>query len=238
MVEDRTRMLAAVSHDLRTPITRMRLRAEFVEDEDLRRQLLRDLDQMAAMVHSALSYLRDGQDRQTPSLVDLASLLQTICDDFADAGQNVSYEGPDRVLAKVRADEVERAVTNLVENAIKYSGTPAIVRLRPASQRDVEIDVIDHGPGIPDERKAAMLEPFARGDEARTMNEESTGFGLGLAIARAAAQAHGGDLVLVSAVPSGLIATLRLPARIENNRKPAGATSETPAPSRLDTAAE
>ena len=98
--------------------------------------------------------------------------------------------------------------------------------------------MIDHGPGIPDERKAAMLEPFARSDEARTMNEESTGFGLGLAIARAAAQAHGGDLVLVSAVPSGLIATLRLPARIENNRKPAGATSETPAPSRLDTAAE
>jgi signal transduction histidine kinase len=218
MVEDRTRMLAAVGHDLRTPITRMRLRAEFIEDADSRRQLLRDLDQMGAMVHSALAYLRDGRDRQTKSLVDLASLLQTICDDFTDAGETVSYEGPDQVLANLCVEDVNRAVTNLVDNALKHGGTPVDVRLRLATGRDLEVDVIDHGPGIPDERKMAMLEPFARGDAARTMNEETPGFGLGLAIARAAAEAHAGELVLRNAVPSGLIARVRLPVRAENKR--------------------
>jgi signal transduction histidine kinase len=218
MVEDRTRMLGAVSHDLRTPITRMRLRAEFIEDEEIRRQLLRDLDQMGAMVHSALSFLRDGRDHQTKSLVDLASLLQTICDDFADAGKNVSYEGPDQILASLCVEEANRAVTNLVENALKYAGTPVVVRLRPTTQCDVEIEVIDQGPGIPDELKAAMLQPFARGDAARTMNEDSPGFGLGLAIARAAAEAHGGELLLRSAAPSGLIASLKLPVRLESQR--------------------
>lgn len=211
MIVDRTRMLAAVSHDLRTPITRMRLRAEFIDDEDTRRQMLRDLDQMGAMVHAALSYLRDGQDTQSRSLVDLASLLQTVCHDFADTGEKVTYEGPDHLLASLRADEIRRAVGNLVENALKYGGACAIVRLRPASRNEVDIEVVDRGPGIPNELKAAMLEPFARGDAARTMGDRSAGFGLGLAIARSAAEAHGGSLLLQDGEPSGLVAVLRLP---------------------------
>jgi len=204
MVEDRTRMLAAVGHDLRTPITRLRLRAEFMEDEATRAQMLRDLDQMSAMIHAALSYLRDGQSAEGRSLADLASLLQTICDEFADIGHDVAYEGPDHLLAAIRSDEISRAVTNLVENGIKW-GTRAVVRLRAALPDAVEIEVADNGPGIPDADKKAMLKPFARGDAARGMNGPS-GFGLGLSIARAVAEAHGGDLTLHDERPSGLVA--------------------------------
>jgi signal transduction histidine kinase len=213
MVDDRTRMLAAISHDLRTPITRLRLRAEFVEDEEMRAQMLRDLDQMGAMVHAALAYLRDGQAPQSRSLVDLAILLQTICNDFADMGESISYEGPDHLLVRVRSDEIQRAVTNLVENAVKHGGRRAVVRLREASAEAIEIEVIDDGPGIPDGQKAAMVEPFARGDASRSLNDAVSGFGLGLAIARSIAEAHGGELSLhdVGERASGLVARLRLP---------------------------
>jgi len=209
MVEDRTRMLAAVGHDLRTPITRLRLRAEFLEDETTRAQMLRDLDQMSAMIHAALSYLRDGQTAEGRSLVDLASLLQTVCDEFTDMGHAVTYEGPDHLLVLIRSDEIHRAVTNLVENAMKF-GTRAVVRLRVASPATAEIEVVDNGPGIPDADKEAMLEPFARGDAARGMNEPS-GFGLGLSITRAIGQAHGGGLSLLDAEGGGLIVRLSLP---------------------------
>jgi len=225
MVEDRTRMLAAVSHDLRTPITRLRLRAEFIEDETTRAQMLRDLDQMSAMIHAALSYLRDGQSAEARSLVDLASVLQTICDEFTDIGHTVGYEGPDHLLAAVRADEVNRAVVNLVENGTKW-GTRVAVRLRPTAPESVEIDVVDDGPGIPDPDKDAMLQPFARGDVARGMNGPS-GFGLGLSIARAVAEAHGGELTLHDAQPSGLIARLRLPIGSGRDKR---AAPEPPSP--------
>jgi signal transduction histidine kinase len=147
MVEDRTRMLAAVSHDLRTPITRLRLRAEFIEDETMRAQMLRDLDQMSGMVHAALSYLRDGQTAEGRSLVDLASLLQTLCDEFADIGHAASYEGPGHLLATVRSDEISRAVANLVENGVKW-GTRVVVRLRPALPDAADIEVADDGPAF------------------------------------------------------------------------------------------
>jgi signal transduction histidine kinase len=217
MVEDRTRMLAAVGHDLRTPITRLRLRAEFIEDEAMRTQTLRDLDQMSAMIHAALSYLRDGQSAEARSLVDLASLLQTVCDAFADMGHDVAYEGPDHLLATLRSDEISRAVTNLVENAVKF-GTRAVVRLRPASKEAVEIEVVDNGPGIPDGDKEAMLEPFARGDAARDLNSAG-GFGLGLSIVRTIAEAHGGQLSLHDGQPSGLIARLHLPHAVPSDEK-------------------
>lgn len=223
MVEDRTRMVAAVSHDLRTPITRMRLRAEFIEDETTRAQMLRDLDQMSAMIHAALSYLRDGQTAEGRCLMDLASLLQTICDEFADIGHAVSYEGPDHLVAAVRSDEISRAVTNLIENGVKW-GTRVVVRLRAASPDAAEIEVADDGPGIPDTDKKAMLKPFARGDAARGMNGPC-GFGLGLSIARAIAEAHDGELTLHDAQPSGLVARIRLPIGAER-REPAALESE------------
>jgi signal transduction histidine kinase len=215
MIENRTRMLAAVSHDLRTPITRMRLRAEFIDQDETRRQMVADLDQMDRMVHAALSYLRDGASSHRRDLIDIATLMQTICNDFSDLGGAVVYEGPGRLLARGNSDELQRAVTNLVDNALKHGGNCAKVRLQALSESEIAIDVLDEGPGIPDERKTAMLEPFARGNSSRSLNESAGGFGLGLAIVKAAAEAHGGELRLLDALPSGLHARLQLPVRAE-----------------------
>lgn len=208
LVDDRTRLFTAMSHDLRTPITRLRLRSEFIADAELRGQMLRDLDQMKTMTESVLSFLRDGQSREAESPVDIASGLQTIADDFADLGHAVTYEGPDHLTLVIRPNEMHRAVVNLVDNAARYGSVVSIRLSAPGSV--VHIDVEDNGPGIPDPDKTAMLEPFARGDAARAM-DEGAGFGLGLAIARAIAEAHGGTLTLNDGVPQGLIARIALP---------------------------
>ena len=213
MVEDRTRMLAAVSHDLRTPITRIRLRAELMASSEARSQMLRDLDQMDGMVHAALSYLREGQAANSPVLIDLASLLQLVCNDFADLEADVTYEGPSRLLVRAHNDELQRAVTNLVDNALKHGGGRATVRVTAISHAEIAIDVVDAGPGISEQLKDAMLAPFVRGEAPAGTRDQSTGFGLGLAIVQSVAELHGGKVVLLDAVPSGLIARLVLPIR-------------------------
>jgi signal transduction histidine kinase len=208
LVDDRTRMLAAMGHDLRTPITRLRLRSEFIADPELRGQMLRDLDQMRRMTDSVVSFLRDGQTLPAASCIDLATGLQTICDQFADMGHSVDYVGPNHLPVMASPDEVHRAVSNIVDNAIRY-GSSTLVRLS-ATPDTVTIEVEDDGPGILDVKKPTMLEPFIRGDDARTMSE-ANGFGLGLAIARAVAQAHGGTLTLHDRAPHGLVARMTLP---------------------------
>lgn len=209
LVEDRTRLLAAMGHNLRTPITRLRLRSEFIADEELRRQMLRDLDQMRAMTEGVLSFLRDGRARGEMTSVDLASILQTICDQFADMGHDVGYQGPDHAIVTAQPDDLQRAVTNLVDNAVRH-GAYAVVRLA-ANGTGMRVEVEDDGPGIPDHDKDAMLEAFVRGGAARTMDERA-GFGLGLSITRAMTQAHGGSLTLHDRAPHGLIARITLPA--------------------------
>ncbi|WP_025037926.1 ATP-binding protein [Bradyrhizobium sp. DOA9] len=206
LMNDRRRMLAAISHDLRTPITRLRLRSEYIEDPAQRTQTVRDLDQMQSMLESVLSLLRSESTAQ-PTLVDVAALLQMVCDQFSDSAHAVHYVGPDRAAFIVRPDEIIRAVTNLVENATRF-GTEVRIELLIAGDQIV-IDVVDDGPGIPNERKAAMLEPFVRGEEARTM-DETAGFGLGLAIAQAIVTAHGGTLLLLDNEPKGLRVRLLL----------------------------
>lgn len=206
LMNDRTRMLAAISHDLRTPITRLRLRSEYIDNDVQRAQTLRDLDQMQSMLESVLLLLRSGKAGR-PTLVDVAALLQMICEEFSDCGHAVIYQGPGRAPLTVRPDEIRRAITNLVENAVRF-GTEVAVKLAAAGDR-VIIEVSDNGPGIPDERKSAMLEPFVRGEEARTMDATS-GFGLGLSIAQAVAHAHGGSLSLHDNDPHGLVARILL----------------------------
>lgn len=208
LMSDRTRMLAAISHDLRTPITRLRLRAEFIEDEGNRKRMLIDLDQMRAMLESVLSLLRNDRKIEAVTLVDIASTLQLIADQFGDMGYVVHYDGPASATAAARPDDLHRGVTNLVENAVRF-GAEVTIRLGMAGTSFV-IDVEDDGPGISDARKQEMLEPFVRGDDARTM-DESTGFGLGLSIARAIALAHGGELSLHDRAPHGLIVRMQLP---------------------------
>ncbi|WP_430641468.1 sensor histidine kinase [Bradyrhizobium centrolobii] len=206
LMNDRTRMLAAISHDLRTPITRLRLRSEYIDDSTQRAQTLRDLDQMQSMLESVLSLLR-SESAVKPTLVDLAALVQMVCEQFSDCGHAVTYQGPDRAAMTARPDEIIRAVGNLVENATRF-GTEVTVALSIADDQII-IEVCDDGPGIPDESKSAMLEPFVRGEEARTM-DETAGFGLGLSIAQAIATAHGGSLLLLDNKPSGLCARLLL----------------------------
>jgi signal transduction histidine kinase len=206
LMNDRTRMLAAISHDLRTPITRLRLRSEYIEDDAQREQSLHDLDQMQSMLESVLSFLRSGNTGST-TLVDVAALLQMISDEHSDCGHPVTYEGPARATRMVRPAEIRRAVTNLVDNAVRF-GTEVIIRLDASSKRMI-IEVCDNGPGIPDDRKAAMLEPFVRGEEARTLDATS-GFGLGLSIAQAVAHAHNGTLSLHDNDPRGLVARIEL----------------------------
>lgn len=223
LVDDRTRMLAAMGHDLRTPITRLRLRSEFIADGELRAQMLRDLDQMMAMTDGVLAFLRDGEARERPTSIDIVSVLRTVCDQFADMGHTVSYQGPDHATLTARPDDLQRAVANLVDNAV-WHGAHTVVRLTVAPGI-VCIAVEDDGPGIPDERKEAMLEAFVRGEDARTM-DGGAGFGLGLAIARAVAQAHGGSLTLQDRAPHGLIARITLPAGAPDT----GAAALTPRP--------
>ncbi|MCJ2140080.1 ATP-binding protein [Methylobacterium sp. E-066] len=210
LIDDRTQMLAAISHDLRTPITRLRLRAEFIEDEHTRTATLRDLEQMNGLVEAALSFVRDGQTRDAGSLglVDLASVVQTVCDDFSDFGAAVSVGRSRHVLVQGRAEELQRAITNLVDNAVKYGGR-AEVRME-TSERGIRVCVLDQGPGIPDSERDAMLQPFVRGDRARNLNEAS-GFGLGLSIVLAIVEAHNGRLILENRREGGLCAAIELP---------------------------
>lgn len=209
LLDDRTQMLAAISHDLRTPITRLRLRAEFVDDEHARAMTLRDLDQMNGLVEAALSFVRDGQAGEgARTLFDLASLVQTVCDGFADIGADVRVERSRHVLVQGRPDELRRAFTNLVDNAVKYGGR-ARLTMQP-SEGAVAIEVADDGPGIPEAEREAMMQPFVRGDRARNLDEAS-GFGLGLSIVLAIVAAHGGRLVLRNRAPRGLVARIELP---------------------------
>ena len=215
LLDDRTQMLAAISHDLRTPITRLRLRAEFIEDERAREATLRDLDQMNALVESALSYVRDGQGapgEAETSLMDLASVVQTVCDGFSDIGAAVSLERSRHVLVRGRPDDLQRAITNLVDNAVKYAGSARLV-MGPAGQGSrpgVAVEVLDDGPGIPEAERHAMLQPFVRGDRARNL-DTATGFGLGLSIVLAIVEGHGGCLTLENRPEGGLCARIELP---------------------------
>jgi signal transduction histidine kinase len=212
LIDDRTRMLAAISHDLRTPITRLRLRSEFIEDGQQRSQMLRDLDQMQSMLESVLSFLRNGRKLEPMTLVDIATTLQLVADQFSDMGHKVVYDGLEHVAVTARPDDLHRAITNLVENGVRF-GAEVTIRLE-TSPEIITIEVEDDGPGISDLRKEMVLEPFMRGDEARNMDEGS-GFGLGLSIARAIVDTHGGALTLNDRQPHGLIVRIEMPAHAQ-----------------------
>lgn len=211
LVDDRTRMLAAVSHDLRTPITRLRLRAEEIADGAQRQAILADLALMERMVGGALSYLRDGRASGSMAATDIPALLQTICDNFADLGHIVVFEGPMRASALCDSDQMTRAVTNLVDNAIKFGGK-VVVRLDDGDTAVIAVHVEDDGPGIAPDERSKVFEPFYRSDLARTLKQGS-GFGLGLSIVRAIAEAHRGELALAEREGGGLRATITWPRR-------------------------
>jgi signal transduction histidine kinase len=201
-VSERTRLMAAISHDLRTPLTRLHLRVDAVADGELRERLLREVAAMERIAGGSLLLL-EAELRQEPfERLDVAALAATVCDTFADAGHDVAYDGPHRLAARAQPRALERALCNLAENAVKYAGA-ARVSLRRAGGA-LLIAVEDDGPGIPEEHLPLVTEPFRRA------SEEAPGTGLGLAIVAGVARAHGGQLRLSNRVPRGLRAELRL----------------------------
>jgi signal transduction histidine kinase len=206
-LNDRTQMLAAISHDLRAPLTRMRLRGEFIEDVEQQSRLFRDVDEMQAMVNSALNFFRDDARLEPATSFDLAELLLTVVDDFKDAGTDVSFDGPRRFVYTGRPMGLKRAFTNLVDNAIKYGREPQ-VRL-DASPSYVEVLISDRGPGIPIEYQEQVFAPFYRIETSR--NKSTGGVGLGLPTARATVLEHGGSLTVGNREDGGLQVKVLLP---------------------------
>jgi signal transduction histidine kinase len=203
---EQRRLVAGVSHDLRTPLTRLRLRLDQVEDPALRERLLHDVQVMQRVVESSLSLIRAQDGGAQTRDVDVGALLATIVDDFSDTGADVAFTGP--LHQRLRCDPalLTRAVENIVDNALKFAGR-AEVLLREEGDCAV-IEVSDDGPGISDEQKARVFQAFYRGDESRGVTE---GSGLGLSITKALVQAHGGSVDLLDAEPSGLCVRLNLP---------------------------
>lgn len=212
-VQDRTELLTAIGHDLRTPITRLKLRAEFMEDEEQRRKMLNDLEELEAMVSATLAFGRDAKTAETVSALDLAELLRTVLDEAADArpelADQLSYEGPRHLTVRARPLALKRAFVNLVANALSYAGTAHVVVDEPAESM-IRIRVEDDGPGIPLDQLDRVFEPFHRLEGSR--NRETGGVGLGLPIARNILRAHGGDVTLENRPSGGLRVAVLLPA--------------------------
>ncbi|HYG89706.1 MAG TPA: ATP-binding protein [Azospirillum sp.] len=206
-VADRTQMLAAISHDLRTPLTRLRLRAELVDDPEMQRKMLADLNEMEAMITATLAFARDDARHEPRGPLDLADLLQSLCDDRTDAGQSAAYQGPVHMVVDARSVALRRAFANLMDNAIAYGGT-ARVRLSPENGH-VRVEIDDDGPGIPKDQVEKVFTPFYRLEASR--NKATGGVGLGLSTARTIIRGHGGDVTLENRPEGGLRATVMLP---------------------------
>ncbi|MBM0106837.1 HAMP domain-containing protein [Steroidobacter sp. S1-65] len=219
MIKDRTEALAAVGHDLRTPLARLRLSVDCVDDAEMRNTLTHDLDEMELMLDSLLTYFRGDDHSEKPVLVDLAVLVTTVVDDLQDRGFDITYEGPEHCDATLRLVEFKRALSNLTNNAVQY-GDHASVRFT-VDDSVIRIFVEDDGPGIPEADMQRVLIPFQRLDPARQRN--TSGVGLGIPIAVRAIAAAGGKLILSNRPQGGLCAQIVLPrqtwpARLTNTQ--------------------
>ncbi|MEG3152818.1 ATP-binding protein [Sphingomonas sp. ZT3P38] len=209
LIVDRTQALAAVGHDLRTPLARLRLRADRVGEADLRETIHGDVAEMEAMVDSLLAFLGGEGDAETPVLADLAVLCATIADNASDTGHDVRYAGPAHLETFIRTSAMRRAIGNLVENGLHYGDAVVITLAQRAGRITIRIE--DDGPGIPHESLESVLEPFVRLDSARS--RDTVGFGLGLPIVVKAIENEGGSITLSNRREGGLRAELVLFAR-------------------------
>lgn len=207
LVEDRTLMLAALSHDLRTALTRLRFRTDFIGDLDQRHKAELDLDELQTMLDAALSFSRDEAAVEAVASVDLAMLAQSLCDDLSDAGKPVVYHGPAHLNGRLRPVAMRRVLANLIDNALKY-GQQAEVRLRELGSA-LELTVADRGPGIPEAWLQQVFTPFFRLERSR--NRETGGTGLGLTVAQTIVHRHGGNITLENRPDGGLRVRVLLP---------------------------
>ncbi|WP_207864263.1 ATP-binding protein [Pseudomonas sp. 58(2021)] len=206
-IGERTHMLASISHDLRAPLTRMRLRSEFMEDLDNQQKMIRDIEEMQSMINAALAFFREGTRLEQPTAFDLSELLQTILDDYRDQNVLIDFNGPAHLVYDGRPLSLKRVIVNLLENAVKYAERPHIALSR--NTRSICIEICDEGPGIPEDALQRVFDPFLRLETSR--NRETGGVGLGLSAARAIVREQGGELTLSNRKGSGLVARVELP---------------------------
>lgn len=206
LIDDRTQTLAAVSHDLKTPITRLRFRIEDLPAKS-RTLIAADLTEMERMLDGTLAFLKGDRSDEAVRSIDLASLIETIVDDLADQGATVSYDGPRSVVVKGRRLALKRALSNLIDNAVKYGGTARVGMTMSEQSAIVTID--DDGPGIPPASVEDMFRPFVRLEASR--NAETGGVGLGLTVARTILRGHGGDVTMANRDGGGLRVSVILP---------------------------
>jgi signal transduction histidine kinase len=203
----RTMMLAAISHDLRTPLTRMRLRGEFIEDQEQQARLFRDVDEMQNMVDEALAFFRDDATAEETTSFDLPHVLLTIANDYADQDVNIGYAGPAHAVYRGRPFNLKRAFTNVIDNAAKYGKSPEIEL--SCEETSLVVAIKDRGPGIPPDALESVFRPYYRVDKSR--NRTTGGIGLGLTVAQAIVQGHGGEIILNNRREGGLEARIVLP---------------------------
>lgn len=208
LVDDRTFMLAAISHDLRTVLTRLRLRAEFIEDEAQRTRAVGDIDEMHAMLETSLAFARDELAEEARRDVDLSALLQSLCDGLVDAGEKASFEGPAGLVCHCQQVAMRRALSNLLGNAVKYGKEVEVIAGRDGAK--INIDILDRGPGIPESLYEQVFMPFYRVETSR--NRETGGTGLGMTVARNVFRRHGGDITLQARSGGGLHVRATIPA--------------------------
>ena len=207
LIESRTQMLAALSHDLRTPLTLLRLRTEEVADADERDKMLATIGEMDEMIGTTLAFARDEVHAEPRRKVDIAALLASVVDDMADAGLPVTMTPAAPLIHDCQPGALKRALTNLLDNAVKY-GKRAQAAIATVGNA-IEIAIDDDGPGIPEAELARVFQPFYRVEDSRS--RDTGGTGLGLAIAQSIVQAHGGELTLANRTGGGLRACIRLP---------------------------
>lgn len=212
LADDRTLLLAALSHDLKTFLTRLRLRVEMLEDPEQRDKGVSDIEEMASVLDATLGLARDETRGEAPAPFDLADLLRTIAEKRSETGQNVVYRGPETLPFRGRATALGRCFENLADNAVKYGGE-ADVSLEGDGERAV-VRIGDRGPGIPPQYREAVLAPFFRMESSRS--RETGGVGLGLAVVRTVVDRHGGTLALGDRDGGGLEATVTIPAAPED----------------------
>jgi signal transduction histidine kinase len=207
LIDNRTRLLAAISHDLRTPLTLLRLRAETVESVQEREKMLSTIAEMDTLIGTTLQFAREDSAGEPRLQTDLTALVQSVVDEMRDAGLPVRMQASEGVLYKCQAAGLKRAVRNLLDNAVKYGKSGAVEVRRTA--KAIEVSVDDDGPGLPEAELDRVLQPFYRLEESRSF--ETGGVGLGLAIAQSIVQAHGGKLTLSNRPAGGLRARIVLP---------------------------
>jgi signal transduction histidine kinase len=196
LIADRTKTLAAVAHDMRTPLMRLRLAAEHAPEEQ-RERMAKEIGEVEALVASFIAFARDDPAEEARVRLDLAALLQSIADDRIEAGHSVTFEGEDRVVVTGQSLGLKRLFTNLVDNALKYGSSARIGLRREGSA--VIVDVEDDGPGVPQDQRESVFEPFVR------LSDGAAGAGLGLPAARSIARAHGGEIVILDAEKGALL---------------------------------